>query len=62
MRYYVYDAVDTKSYAMVHEETCPHARPGNPHWYGPLETKVAARRKARETGRLEIRCCQVCSP
>lgn len=63
MRYCVYDGHDTKSYTMIHEETCSHHdRHDKRDWYCLLDTKEDALQKANETGRLQIQCCKICNP
>ena len=63
MRYCVYDGRDTKSYTMIHEETCPyHDQHCKRYWYCLFETKADALRKAGEIGRLQDLCCEKCNP
>lgn len=53
--------------AIIHWDNCPYGVPHdkireNGRWYGPYATEKEARRVARDTGRSEVRGCQICNP
>ena len=71
MQYWVYDNWTHKK-AIVHRGSCSYCSDGrgmhagstkrNGEWRGPYREAVDASRKARSTGRDEVRGCKTCGP